>query len=52
MSDPIFDIILTDEEIWLRIYCAAVSNNRILHEPFEYADEGLKQFKTKFSKED
>ena len=46
------DIELTDEEIWLRIYCAAVSNNRILYEPFDYADEGLKLFKTKFNKEE
>ena len=37
---------LTDEEVWLRIYCAAIGNSQTSHYEAEFvADMGLKEFK-------
>ena len=38
---------LTDEEVWLRAYCAAITNNNI-HDWSETSDIALEEFKERF----
>ena len=40
--------ILTDEEVWLRAYCASMSNNDDSAEWYSDANECLEDFKYRF----
>ena len=44
--------ILTDEEVWLRGYCASMSNNSDSAEWYADANECLEDFKYRFRKND
>ena len=44
--------ILTDEEVWLRGYCASMSNNSDSSKWYSDANECLEDFKYRFGKND
>ncbi len=46
-------IALSDEEVWLQIFCAKIQNNNVgTRSGGEHADEGLSAFRKRFPKEE